>query len=118
MKKIFLLIATIVVFVVILFIFYSNSVIKEMKVFGCNQYYVKIPISPPRENDYEDWKYTYSLGGYSDHGENKILSFTSDRILRSNAYLKVYVCNENDVVTWEEVKLNDIPSNIQKNLTD
>lgn len=116
MKKIFLLITAIVVFVVMLLIFDSNSVIKEIKRFGCNQYYVKIPVSPPSDSGYEDWKYAYSLDGYSGHGENKILSFTSDRILRSSAYLKVYVCNENDVVTWEEVKLNDIPPNIQKQL--
>ncbi|ECD5144099.1 YxeA family protein, partial [Salmonella enterica subsp. enterica serovar Caracas] len=88
----------------------------KIKRVGCDQYYVKISTEQPEIGEYKYWKYIYQLDGYSDNGKKR-LSFTSDRVLRPHAYLRVYVCTDNEVISWEEILPKDIPFEVKKYLS-
>lgn len=107
-----------VAFLVALFFVLLNSknIIAQAKRWGGEQYYVKISSEAPTDNGQEYWKYTYQLGGYSSDGAKRLLRFDANRILRSSAYLRVYVRDDGAVITWEEVPPQDVPAVAQKYL--
>lgn len=91
----------------------SKKLIGYVKRSGGDPYYVKISGEAPGDNGQEYWKYTYQLGGYSDDGEKRLLKFDANRILRSGAYLRVYVRDDGAVITWVEVEPRDVPAEAQ-----
>ena len=115
MKKFILSIIAIFIVGTIL-LFNSNNIIKGVKRIGSEQYYVKIPTTPPSNINESYWRYAYLIEGYTERGQKKTLSFLSNRILRPHAYLRVYVQKDNEVVSWEEVQPQNIPPDTHQKL--
>jgi uncharacterized protein (TIGR01655 family) len=58
--------------------------------------------------------YSYKLDATNAEGETIPLEFTAHKNLRKDAYLKMYVKNDDQVSSYDEVKLEDIPKKAQK----
>lgn len=57
--------------------------------------------------------YEYKLPSYDDKGNGKEIPFKTTRKLRNNAFLKLKYTNFGGVVTWEEIKWNELPEKLQ-----
>lgn len=84
-----------------------NPLVKEKAVF------VQInksgaPISPGG--------YDYTLTGYTEDGEETVVTFYASGELRKNAYLKVYA-KGSYIETWEEVQPEALPEKVKVNFT-
>lgn len=99
-------------------IFNVGSIIKMAKRIGSESYYVEISTDYPVYNGQDLWKYTYLTEGYSSAGVEKSLDFSTHHVLRPGAYLRVYVRNNADVISWEEVPLHVIPPDARKRLRE
>ncbi|CAH0249562.1 hypothetical protein SRABI96_03143 [Peribacillus sp. Bi96] len=60
--------------------------------------------------------YSYKLDATNADGETLLLEFTAQKNLRKDAYLKMYVKNGDEVSSYDEVKLEEIPEKAQKKL--
>ncbi len=78
-------------------------------------YYVVVDNTKVKEIKDNDFNYEYSLKGYKENKEKNIVLHTS-RVLKEGAYLKIKYMITRKVVSWEEVKLDEIPSSIQNKL--
>ncbi|MBM7542808.1 YxeA family protein [Amphibacillus cookii] len=58
----------------------------------------------------------YESPAYDDEGETTNVEFSATRELREDAYLMLYVRNENEVTSYDEVDWGDIPSAAQEKL--
>ena len=58
-------------------------------------------------------QYEYSLDGYNKKGDKQKLDFTAAKQLRKDAYLQLFVNDENTVKSYQEVKLEEIPEKAQ-----
>ncbi len=56
--------------------------------------------------------YEYKLDSYNDKGSLKNISFKTTRELRGGAFLKLKYTNLGGVVTWEEVKWDELPEKL------
>lgn len=61
-------------------------------------------------------KYLYTLKSYSSDGKEKEITFGADRILRDKAYLKLDHAPIRGVLSWAEVKWDELPTEVQKNM--
>jgi len=57
------------------------------------------------------------MKGYNEDGEGKKLAFTSSHPLKQDAYLQIYE-KKDEIITYEEVKHEDIPKKVQQLLED
>lgn len=57
----------------------------------------------------DNMKYKYTLTGYNQNGNSKVIEFNTSRELREGAYLKLEVMLLRGVITWKEVKTNELP---------
>lgn len=105
---------------VILFsvIFNADDIIKMVKRIGSESYYVRISATHSVSNAHNFWKYTYLTEAYSATGTEKSLEFTASHVLQSGAYLRIYVRNNADVISWEEIPLYAIPPDARKRLRE
>lgn len=60
--------------------------------------------------------YEYKLDSYDKNGKEKSISFKTTRELRGGAFLMLKYTNLGGVVTWEEVKWEELPANVQSKL--
>ena len=60
--------------------------------------------------------YSYQLNATNADGQTIPLEFTAQKNLRKDAYLKMYVKEGDQVSSYDEVKLEDIPQKAQKQL--
>ncbi|MGE6377786.1 YxeA family protein [Peribacillus muralis] len=60
--------------------------------------------------------YSYRLKAANADGETEALEFTAQKNLRKDAYLKVYVKDEDEVSSYDEVKFEEIPKKAQEKL--
>lgn len=103
---------------------YGGLKIADRIIMGGDSYYVKIMTDGEKEEikdsrDEVTIQYKYTLPGYDEEGNKKILTFNGQkpRPLRKGAYLEV-TWNENKGVTsYEEVKQSDIPKLAQEKLS-
>jgi len=58
--------------------------------------------------------YSYTLDATNAEGKTIPLEFTAQKNLRKGAYLKMYVKKDDQVSSYDEVKLEDIPQKAQK----
>jgi uncharacterized protein (TIGR01655 family) len=72
-------------------------------------YYTKVITSTPTDNGSCTFQYEYRLPSYTAEGIRRELDFTAPKILRLNAYLRVYAASEGSVTAWEEVQPNEVP---------
>ncbi|WP_105466201.1 YxeA family protein [Escherichia coli] len=104
--------------IIFLVIFNANDIIKMVKRIGSESYYVRISAAHSVSNAHNFWKYTYLTEAYSATGTEKSLEFTASHVLRSGAYLRIYVRNNADVISWEEIPLYAIPPDARKRLRE
>ncbi|WP_411739493.1 YxeA family protein [Peribacillus sp. S4] len=57
--------------------------------------------------------YSYKLDAKNADGKTIPLEFTAQKNLRKDAYLKMYVKNGDEVSSYDEVKIEDIPKKAQ-----
>ncbi|WP_231502015.1 YxeA family protein [Herbaspirillum sp. RV1423] len=57
--------------------------------------------------------YEYRLPAMDESGEQKTLTFTADKQLSLDTYLRLYVSSANKVTAWEEVQQQELPNRIK-----
>ncbi len=80
---------------------------------GTTIYYTKIDNTKIKAITGSDMKYEYTLDSYQENGKKKTLKFKTSRELREDAYLKIEYMQITGVHAWEEVKYNDLPSQVK-----
>lgn len=82
-------------------------------------YYVHINT----DGDVEEYKldngeimkmYWYELPAYDENGKEQTLKFSAQKNLRNDAYMKLYVKNETEVTSYDEVKFHELPKKVQE----
>lgn len=88
------------------FIFY-------MAFYQSSDYYTIVDNSNVESISDDDFKFRYTLDSYNSDGKEKSISFETIRELRSGAYLKIKYMITRGVVSWEEVKYDELPSKVK-----
>ncbi|MFJ7973718.1 YxeA family protein [Psychrobacillus sp. NPDC096389] len=88
---------------------------------NADNYYLQITEDGvPHEDKLDDGSvmttYSYQLDATNADGKTIPLEFTAQKNLRKDAYLKMYVKKDDQVSSYDEVKLEDIPNKAQKQL--
>lgn len=60
-------------------------------------------------------RYEYTLTGYNEDGEEKEVTFSSSRVLKENAILKVKA-KGSYVENWKEVQIDELPDEVETKL--
>lgn len=80
---------------------------------GATKYYVKTTDQYKAESSGGYERYRYKLPGYDKDGNEKLLDFTSNKVLKADKYLKVY--DKNDVIkSFEEIQKDDLPEKVKE----
>ena len=61
-------------------------------------------------------RYWYNQTAFTAEGESVTVEFSSHKNLRQDAYLMLYVNDDNEVTSYDEVQLKDIPKAAQDKL--
>ncbi|GIN93775.1 hypothetical protein J22TS1_48260 [Siminovitchia terrae] len=61
-------------------------------------------------------RYWYKLPAYKENGEMIEVEFSGAKELRKDAYLMLYIKDGNEVTSYDEVQLNDIPQKAKEKL--
>lgn len=69
--------------------------------------YVQINEEPVPDSQ----RYEYTLTGYTEDGKKEEITFTSGKVLKENAYLKV-VIKGSFVEEWEEIQVEELPERV------
>lgn len=93
----------------------AGVMISKAKRFGKKQYYTQIT-QPGLPNGQASWGYTYEQSAFDENGKARRLTFLAPKNLRLQAYLRVYVADEDFVTAWEEVDGDAIPAPARKQL--
>lgn len=80
------------------------------------QYYTKITTSFPADDGSHIWQYVYRLPSYTSDGVARQLDFRAYKVLRRNAFLRVYARNDGTVTAWEEVTPDQVPPSARNQL--
>ncbi|MEC0174183.1 YxeA family protein [Paenibacillus favisporus] len=117
MKKGLIAIAVILIVLVGFVVFIQNANLNRL---GAQQYYVQINQDGKRFEDKSDngekyVYYEYTLDGYNPSGKEKALTFTAQKELRKDAYLRVYVKGD-EVSSYQEVKADELPEGAKQKL--
>ncbi|MGG3279121.1 YxeA family protein [Paenibacillus solani] len=117
MKKAIITLAVVVIVLVGFVVFIQNVNLNRI---GANQYYVQINQDGKRMENKSDSgekyvSYEYTLEGFNSKGEEKSLTFTANKELRKDAYLRVYV-KGNDVSSYQEVQVGEMPEQAKQKL--
>ncbi|WP_338751424.1 YxeA family protein [Bacillus sp. FJAT-52991] len=118
MKKLWISIGTLVALFVGFILFIQNVNLNRL---GAESYFVKITTDGKKIEDVTDtgekWtSYEYELEGVNEKDEVKTLNFTSHKQLRHDAYLEVFVKDENEVTSYQEVQQAELPDKVKKKL--
>ncbi|MEC0255544.1 hypothetical protein PAEVO_12190 [Paenibacillus sp. GM2FR] len=80
--------------------------------FGTDSYYVQIQdgtkVEDKADNGEKYIYYEYTLEGFNKEGKAKTLTFTANKELRKEAYLRLYV-KEKGVSSYQEVQADKLP---------
>lgn len=60
--------------------------------------------------------YWYTLPAYDENGNKIDVNFSASKELRQDAYLMLYIKNGNEVTSYNEVQLNDVPQKAKKKI--
>lgn len=89
---------------------------------GAEQYYTQIIgqgkiLKSKDDNGVTYVSYEYKLPGFDKDGQQKTLTFTAQKQLRENAYLTLFVKDDEGVTSYQEVSKEDIPKKASEKLT-
>ncbi|GLC90158.1 YxeA family protein [Lysinibacillus piscis] len=84
-------------------------------------YYVQITADGKVKEDKADngeifKTYWYELEAYNENAEEKALTFSAQKNLRQDAYLKLYVKNGTEVTSYDEVQFDELPNKVQQQM--
>ncbi|MBB3126789.1 uncharacterized protein (TIGR01655 family) [Paenibacillus rhizosphaerae] len=119
MKKGLIAIAVILIVLVGFVVFIQNVNVNRL---GTQQYYVQInedgkKVEDKSDNGQKYVYYEYTLDGFDPSGKEKALTFTAQKELRRDAYLRIYV--KGDMVSsYQEVKADKLPEGAKQKLSD
>ncbi|OQR53488.1 YxeA family protein [Bacillus sp. CDB3] len=85
---------------------------QSIKRMGTHPYYVQITT----DGQLKDKRFEYNLQGFDEEGKEKTMSFTAEKQLRKDAYLKLFYDGDKGVKTWEEVKNEDLPKKVKEKM--
>ena len=88
---------------------------------GADEYFTQIEgpgkkIEGTFDNGEKYTDYEYELPAYNKDGKKEIFTFTAQKQLREKAYLDLYVKKGDGVVSWKEVKIDEIPEKAKEEL--
>ncbi|WP_068529139.1 YxeA family protein [Paenibacillus glacialis] len=117
MKKLIIFVSVILVMVVGAFFFLQNVNINRI---GTDNYYVQIKgmgekIESKSSSGEKFVTYEYTLPAFNEDGQEKTFTFTSNKQLREEAYLNLFVKDEK-VKSYKEVKIEDISNEAKEKL--
>ncbi|GAA0831620.1 YxeA family protein [Bifidobacterium pullorum subsp. gallinarum] len=116
MKKVMIFGGILAALLIGFIIFIQNVNINRL---GTDQYYVQIQEGTRVEDKSDDGKkytyYEYTLEGFDKEGAAKTLTFTAQKELRKEAYLRVYV-KKSGVGSYQEVQANELPEQARAKL--
>ncbi|WP_339229524.1 YxeA family protein [Oceanobacillus sp. FSL K6-2867] len=89
--------------------------------FGKENVYVQVGNPSYTDEDQLDsgeimTSYWYELPAYNENGSAVKVVFSAQKELRQGAYLKLYVKGGNEVTSYDEVSLNEIPDKARESL--
>ncbi|WCN36303.1 YxeA family protein [Aneurinibacillus uraniidurans] len=118
MKKWMISLAAIAALIVGSLIFMQNVNVNR---FGTDNYYVQITGNGKKIEDKltsgeKFVTYEYTLPAFDQEGKEKMLIFTSTKPLRKEAYINLFVKEEQKVTSYQEVKKEDIPGKAKEKL--
>lgn len=112
-------------FIVVLVILGTGSGLAYHYFYGGTDYYTQIVTEGTRtegnfDNGESYTQFDYDQMAYTKDGEGKEIHMSEvrDEPLRTNAYLKVKVNPRKGVLSWSEVKKNDVPDKALTKLTE
>ncbi|WP_346899423.1 YxeA family protein [Clostridium sp. UBA7503] len=112
MKKLIGIIVSIIIVGGVLLLVSSNGIIN----LGSTKYYVKT-VSEYKDRTSENSggynTYEYKINGYDKDGNEKLITFTTSKILKVDRYLKVYVKGEK-TKSYEEVEIKELPDKVKE----
>lgn len=113
MKKAFTILALILVILTCLWLFFMDPAkLTPDNPAGKTTYYTIV--NQPTVNKDDNGRYAYELVGYTEEGKSTILHFSTSKILKNGAYLKLYASSLRGVTHWEEVTADDLPGHARK----
>lgn len=62
--------------------------------------------------------FSYTLPAYDEQGNEREISFGTERQLKNGAYLKLEVVPIRGVVSWEEVQFDELPQKVQSRMEE
>jgi uncharacterized protein (TIGR01655 family) len=116
MKKWFLVSCLIMLFTVICT--GCTGLNNQINRIGKDSYYVQVTKGGTKEDTGGSKMeiYRYELPAYDEKGNEKTIKFTSDKQLKKDAFLRLYVKKEKEVTAWEEVSIKDVPSKAKEKM--
>ncbi|NWL89763.1 MULTISPECIES: YxeA family protein [unclassified Paenibacillus] len=118
MKKRLIIGTSIIVVILIgLIVFIQNVNINR---FGADSYFVQIQDSGKKIEGKSDngklfTQYEYTMQGFNKDGKEKSFTFTADKDLRKQAYLRVYLKGDK-VSSYQEVQASELPEKARQQL--
>jgi uncharacterized protein (TIGR01655 family) len=90
---------------------------------GADEYYVQIQgegkvIEDKIDNGEKIISYEYKLPAFDKNGRQKTLTFTAQKQLRENAYLRLFIKDNKGVTSYQEVKKDELPKKVSEKLTN
>ncbi|MFO1442219.1 YxeA family protein [Bacillus sp. Bva_UNVM-123] len=84
---------------------------------GADEFYTQIigegkKIDDKFDNGEKFVRYEYNLPAFDKEGKQKIFTFTSNKQLRENAYLILFVKDEKGVTSYQEVAEKELPEEV------
>ena len=89
---------------------------------GADQYYTQIigqgkVLEEKADSGVKHVSYEYKLLAFDKDGQQKTLTFTTQKQLRENAYLMLFVKEDKGVTSYQEVKEDELPKKVSEKLT-
>lgn len=118
MKKLFILLGALVAFMIAALVVLATV---DFNRIGKDNAYVQITM----DGEVETFKtgdgaiyetYWYELPAYTAEGEQLTLKFSAQKNLRHDAYLMLYLKNDDEVSSYDEVQFEDLPAAVQEKL--
>lgn len=82
---------------------------------GKTEHYVKVTSMPTDSGD-DLWQYEYRLPSYTAEGSGRVIEFSAPKVLRRDAYLRIYARDDGSTTAWEEVGIDEIPDKAREQL--
>ncbi|GAA0084815.1 YxeA family protein [Clostridium sp. CTA-7] len=77
---------------------------------GADKYYLKT--TEEYKQHIRGTIYEYEINGYDKNGNEKLITFTSNKLLEKDKYLKVFIKDDN-VKSYEEIPENELPDKVK-----